>query len=96
MSDYTFFFDESAKTNKFTVDANGELNTIKNQMADSFIGVFSGFVTEDVESSRTRFLEFEDRQRLRFNISPDKEIKSTFIKKRFFEQDNALEGIQVQ
>ena len=85
MSDYTFFFDESAKTNKFTVDANGELNTIKNQMADSFIGVFSGFVTEDVESSRTRFLEFEDRQRLRFNISPDKEIKSTFIKKRFFE-----------
>lgn len=85
MSDYTFFFDESAKTNKFTVDANGELNTTKNQMTDSFIGVFSGFATENVESSRTRFLEFEDRQRTRFNVPPDKEIKSTFIKKRFFE-----------
>lgn len=84
MSNYTFFFDESAKTNKLTIDANGELNITKNQMADSFIGVFSGFSTEDVESSRTRFLEFENRQRLRFNISPDKEIKSTFIKKGFF------------
>ena len=45
MNDYTFYFDESAKIDKITVDTNGNINLNKNQIADSFIGIFSGFKT---------------------------------------------------
>ena len=84
MNDYTFYFDESAKIDKITVDTNGKINLTKNQIADSFIGIFSGFKTYEIEHSNTLFLNFEKRQKSKFKIGPDYEIKSTFIKKKYF------------
>lgn len=84
IKDYSFFFDESSKADRITLSSEGMLNISDNLMVDSFIGVFSGFETNDLERVRSECLAFENNQKGRFNMNSVSEIKSTFIQKRFF------------
>ena len=79
-----FFMDESQKTDVFRIrDGKPTFDTPDN--LDSFIGLFCGYHTEEVDQDRNLFILFESKWKLKYSIPLDQEFKSTVIKKKHFE-----------
>ncbi|MDO5291591.1 MAG: hypothetical protein Q4F05_02455 [bacterium] len=81
---YTFFFDESFHDRVIRINENGDFNTLRNEALDNYIGVFWGCKNSELISNRNIIRKFEDRQKKRYGLSDDQELKSTTIGKKNF------------
>ena len=83
--EYVFYFDESFHDKKVTVNSDGKLNILADDKLDSYVGFFWGCRIEDLVENEKMIFEFEKKQRERFRLEKDKELKSTTISKSSFE-----------
>jgi len=83
--EYVFYFDESFHDKKITVNPEGKLNILAKDKLDSYVGLFWGCKKEDLAKNEKMMSEFEIKQKERFRLDEDKELKSTTISKSSFE-----------
>lgn len=85
---YTFYFDESFHDRKILLNDEGKLNVLREDALENYVGVFWGCKNAELNVN-TKFLQrFEQRQKARFGLSDQQELKSTVISKK-----NYLYGI---
>ena len=84
METYTFYFDESFHDRKIRVDEKGNINTLREDALDNYIGVFWGCPNSELLCNRKIIQKFEVRQKARYGLAADQELKSTVISKRNF------------
>lgn len=81
---YTCFFDESFHDRKIVVNQSGEINTIKNDGIDNYIGVFWGCKTFNLSENIGRIFEFESKYKKMLGLSDSKELKTTTFARKFY------------
>ncbi len=84
MESYTFYFDESFHDRKIRVNENGQINTLREDTLDNYIGVFWGTPTSELTSNRKLIEKFENRQKVNYGLTDKQELKSTIISKKNF------------
>lgn len=84
METYTFYFDESFHDRKIRVNEKGNINTLREDALDSYIGVFWGCTNSELKCNKKIIQKFEDRQKIRYGLAAEQELKSTVISKKNF------------
>lgn len=84
MKSYTFYFDESFHDKKIRINENGQLNILREDALDNYIGVFWGCPTSELVSNRKLIQKFENRQKMQYGLTDEQEFKSTVIAKKNF------------
>ncbi len=79
MMEYNFYFDEAFHDRKITISSNGEVNTMKPNALDNYIGVFWGCKATDLGRNVALLNDFEQKYRNIYSISNEGELKSTII-----------------
>lgn len=82
ISSYVFYFDESFHDRKILVNENGEFNVMADNSLDNYIGVFWGCKQEELSANTRMLKRFEERQKRRFGLSQEQELKSTIIRSK--------------
>lgn len=80
ISSYVFYFDESFHDRKILVNENGKFNVMADNSLDSYIGVFWGCKQEELSANTLMLKRFEERQKQRFGLRQEQELKSTIIR----------------
>lgn len=78
--EYIFYFDETFHDKKITVNERGELNILKDDKSDTYVGAFVGFKNGNIDNAIKDLKEFEAKYREIFDIKEDKELKSKVVK----------------
>lgn len=84
MDSYSFFFDESYHDRKIRVKESGEINVLREDTLDNYIGVFWGCKSKEIDTYRKYLLQFEEKYRTLYKLSETQELKSTLISKKNF------------
>ncbi|WOO35805.1 hypothetical protein R2R35_18670 [Anaerocolumna sp. AGMB13020] len=80
MKSYVFYFDESFHDRKILVNKNGQINAMADNSLESYIGVFWGCEKDELGANVKILKRFEERQKDRFGLTKEQELKSTIIK----------------
>jgi hypothetical protein len=84
METYTFYFDESFHDRKIRVDEKGNINILREDALDNYIGVFWGCPSSELQCNKKFIQKFEDRQKVCYGLTAEQELKSTVISKKNF------------
>jgi hypothetical protein len=79
---YTFYFDESFHDRKLLVNDKGQINALREDALENYVGVFWGCRCSDLKSNVEILQRFEKQQKKKFGLSDEQELKSTVISKK--------------